>query len=594
MPREITRLFDFAYYQLEKYNLEQAFTTKYNGKWVSTSTREYIDKANAISRGLLRLGVKPGDKIAVITSANRTEWNILDIGIMQLGAISIPIYPTISKEEYEYIFNHSEAIYCFLSDSVLYDKAISAKKNAPFLKEIYSFEKIEGCKNWEEVLALGKDENNQPEVEALKDIVKSADLATIIYTSGTTGKPKGVMLSHNNIVTNVLDSFPRLPLILGTTRTLSFLPICHIFERMLHYLYQYSGTSIYFAESIEKLGENIKETNPNLMSVVPRLLEKIYDGIIAKGSELKGIKRALFFWAVELGLKYEPYGKNGLFYEMQLGIANKIIFVKWREALGGNLTTMVSGSAALQPRLARIFSAAKMQVMEGYGLTETSPVVSVNMYKGHLFKIGTVGKPIGNVEVKIAEDGEILVKGPNVMLGYYKDPEKTASVMTGEYFHTGDKGEVDADGFLKITGRKKEIFKTSGGKYIVPALLENQMKQSRFIEQIIVIGEGQKMPAAIIQPNFDFLRKWAKIHHEPILQNNQDLIENPIVIERIQQEIDEGNKNFGKWETIKRFELTPEVWGIDNGLLTPTMKPKRDEIISRYKQLYNKIYEIKE
>lgn len=594
MPREITRLFDFAYFQLEKYNLEKAFTTKYNGKWVSTSTREYIDKANAMSRGLLRLGVKPGDKIAVITSANRTEWNILDIGIMQLGAISIPIYPTISKEEYAYIFNHSEAIYCFLSDSVLYDKAISAKKNAPSLKEIYSFEEIEGCINWKEVLALGKDESNQPEVEAIKDTVKSFDLATIIYTSGTTGKPKGVMLSHNNIVTNVLDSFPRLPLVLGTTRTLSFLPICHIFERMLHYLYQYSGTSIYFAESLEKLSENIKETNPSLMSVVPRLLEKIYDGIIAKGSELKGVKKMLFFWAVDLGLKYEPYGKNGMFYEMQLALANKLIFVKWREALGGNLTTMVSGSAALQPRLARVFSAAKMQVMEGYGLTETSPVVSVNMYKDHLFKIGTVGKPIGNVEVKIAEDGEILVKGPNIMLGYYKDSEKTESVMTGDYFHTGDKGEIDADGFLKITGRKKEIFKTSGGKYIVPALLENQMKQSRFIEQIIVVGEGQKMPAAIIQPNFDFLRKWARLHHEPILQNNQYLIENPIVIERIQQEIDEGNKNFGKWEMIKRFELTPEVWGIDNGLLTPTMKPKRDEIILRYKHLYNKIYEIKQ
>ncbi|HSQ48040.1 MAG TPA: long-chain fatty acid--CoA ligase [Lutibacter sp.] len=594
MPREITRLFDFAYYQLEKYNLEKAFTTKYHGKWVSTSTQEYIDKANAISRGLLRLGVKPGDKIAVITSANRTEWNILDIGIMQVGAISIPIYPTISEEEYAYIFNHSEALYCFLSDSVLFDKAISAKKNVPTLKEIYSFEEIEGCKSWEEVLSLGKDESNQQEVEAAKDTVKSFDLATIIYTSGTTGKPKGVMLSHNNIVTNVLDSFPRLPLVLGTTRTLSFLPVCHIFERMLHYLYQYSGTSIYFAESLEKLGENIKETNPSLMSVVPRLLEKIYDGIIAKGSELTGIKRNLFFWAVELGLKYEPYGKNGLFYEMQLAIANKLIFVKWREALGGNLTTMVSGSAALQPRLARIFSAAKMQIMEGYGLTETSPVVSVNMYKDHLFKIGTVGKPIGNVEVKIAEDGEILVKGPNIMLGYYKDPEKTDSVMTGDYFHTGDKGEIDADGFLKITGRKKEIFKTSGGKYIVPALLENQMKQSRFIEQIIVVGEGQKMPAAIIQPNFDFLRKWAKIHHEPILQNNQDLIENPTVIERINQEIEEGNKSFGKWEMIKRFELTPEVWGIDNGLLTPTMKPKRDEIISRYKHLYNKIYEIKE
>lgn len=593
MPREITRLFDFAHYQLEKYNLEKAFTTKYHGEWVSTSTQEYVDKSNAISRGLLRLGVKPGDKIAVITSANRTEWNILDIGIMQLGAINVPIYPTISKEEYEYIFNHSESIYCFLSDKDLFEKAILAKKNVPALKEIYSFEKIEGCKNWEEILALGKDESNQPEVEAIKDVVKSSDLATIIYTSGTTGKPKGVMLSHNNIVSNVLDSYPRLPLILGTTRTLSFLPVCHVFERMLHYLYQYSGTPIYFAESIEKLGENIKETNPSLMSVVPRLLEKIYDGIMAKGSELKGIKRILFFWAVELGLKYEPYRRNGAWYELQLAIANKLIFVKWREALGGNLSVMVSGSAALQPRLARIFSAAKMQVMEGYGLTETSPVVSVNMYKGNLFKIGTVGKPIDNVEVKIAEDGEILVKGPNVMLGYYKEPEKTASVMTGEYFHTGDKGEIDTEGFLKITGRKKEIFKTSGGKYIVPALLENQMKQSRFIEQILVIGEGQKMPAALIQPNFEFLREWAKRKGEPILENNTDLVKNPRIVKRIQKEIDKGNKNFGKWEMIKRFELIPEVWGIDNGLLTPTMKPKRDEIISKYKHLYNKIYEIK-
>ncbi|MGV8945645.1 MAG: AMP-dependent synthetase/ligase [Lutibacter sp.] len=594
MPIEITRLFDFAYYQLEKYNLSNAFTTKYNGKWVSTSSQEYVDKANAISRGLLKMGVKPGDKIAIITSANRTEWNILDIGILQIGAISVPIYPTISKEEYEYIFKHAEVTYCFLSDQVLYDKAILIKENITSLKEIYSFEKIEGCKNWEEVLDLGKDKSNQQEVEALKDTVKSSDLATIIYTSGTTGKPKGVMLSHNNIVTNVLDSFIRLPLVLGTTKTLSFLPVCHIFERMLHYLYQYSGTSVYFAESLEKLGENIKEVSPNLMSVVPRLLEKIYDGIIAKGAELKGIKRILFFWAVELGLKYEPYGRNGWWYESQLIIANKLIFVKWREALGGNLATMVSGSAALQPRLARVFSAAKMQVMEGYGLTETSPVVSVNMYKGHLFKIGTVGKPIDNVEVKIAEDGEILVKGPNIMLGYYKDPEKTASVMSGDYFHTGDKGELDAEGFLKITGRKKEIFKTSGGKYIVPALLENVMKQSRFIEQIIVVGEGQKMPAAIIQPNFEFLRKWARLHHEPILGNNEHFIQNPIVVERIQQEIDEGNKSFGHWETIKRFELTPEVWGIDNGLLTPTMKPKRDEIISRYKYLYNKIYEIKE
>ncbi|MBT8316099.1 MAG: long-chain fatty acid--CoA ligase [Lutibacter sp.] len=592
MAKEITRLFDFAHYQLEKYNLKTAFNTKYNGKWVATSTQEYISKANAISRGLLKLGVKPGDKIAVISSNNRTEWNILDIGVLQIGAINIPIYPTISKEDYEYIFNHAEVTHCFLSDNELYDKAIAVKDKVPTLTEIYSFEEIKGCKNWNEVLELGKDETNQHEVEKLMSNVKAGDLATIIYTSGTTGRPKGVMLSHNNIVTNVLDSYPRLPLTNGSMRILSFLPVCHIFERMLHYLYQYAGVSIYFAEGIDKIGENVKEVKPSLMSVVPRLLEKIYDGIITKGSELKGIKKILFFWAVDLGLKYEPYQKNGWFYEKKLALANKLIFSKWREALGGNLTTMVSGSAALQPRLARVFTAANMQIMEGYGLTETSPVVSVNKYDGHLMQIGTVGKPIDNVEVKIAEDGEILIKGPNVMMGYYKDEEKTSSVMTGEYFHTGDKGEVTSDGFLKITGRKKEIFKTSGGKYVVPALLENQMKQSRFIEQILVVGEGQKMPSAIIQPHFEFLREWSRIHHEPILGNNQDLIENPHIIERIQQEIDHGNKSFGKWETIKRFELTPDIWGIDNGLLTPTMKPKRTEILKKYQHLYNKIYEI--
>lgn len=591
MQNNITRLFDIPYYQINNYNLSKAFVTKYNGEWVATSTQEYLNKFNAISRGLLKLGIKPGDKIAVISTNNRTEWNIVDIGILQIGAINVPIYPTITKEDFEYIFNHAEISHCFLSDKDLYKKVNAIKENVPTLKEIYSFDDVKNCKSWNEVLELGKDESNQPEVEALKEKVKTEDLATIIYTSGTTGKPKGVMLSHSNIVSNVVDCTPVIPIVKGESVTFSFLPVCHIFERMLLYLYQYAGCSIYFAESIEKVAENIKEVKPHLMTVVPRLLEKVYDSIIAKGSELKGIKKALFFWAVDLGLKYEPYDKNGWWYKKKLAVADKLIFSKWREALGGNLGTMVSGSAALQPRLARVFCAAKMQVWEGYGLTETSPVISVNVYKNEGLKIGTVGKPIANVEVKIADDGEILAKGPNVMQGYYKDPERTKSVMTGDYFHTGDKGEIDEEGFLKITGRKKEIFKTSGGKYIVPALLENEMKPSRFIEQILVIGEGQKMPAAIIQPNFEFLRNWAKIHHEPIPGNNQDLIENPHVIKRIQKEIDKVNKGFGKWEQIKRFELTPDVWGIDNGLLTPTMKPKRDEIMEKYKHLYNKIYE---
>ena len=592
MSVEVTRLFDFAYYQLENYNLNKAFTTKYNGEWVSTSTKEFIKKGNEISRGLLKLGIKSGDKIAVISTNNRTEWNILDLGILQIGAISVPIYPTITKDDFEYIFNHAEITHCFLSDKDLFKKVKSVKKNIPTLQEIYSFDEVKKCKNWTEVIELGKDETSQVEVQKIMDSVKPEDLATIIYTSGTTGRPKGVMLSHNNIVTNVIDSMPRLPLKLGDFKALSFLPVCHIFERMLHYLYQYAGCSIYFAEGIDKIGDNLKEIKPDFMTVVPRLLEKVFDGIINKGSELKGIKKALFFWAVDLGLKWKPYEANGWWYSKKLKLANKLIFSKWREALGGNLSTMVSGSAALQPRLAKVFAAAGMPVMEGYGLTETSPVVAVNMLKDNLLKVGTVGKAIGNVEVKIADDGEILIKGPNVMMGYYKDPEKTASVMTGDYFHTGDKGELDSQGFLKITGRKKEIFKTSGGKYIVPALLENSMKESRFIDQILVIGEGQKLPAAIIQPAFDFVREWARIHHEPIPGNNEDLIANPHVIERIEKEIKKGNKGFGKWETIKKFELTPDIWGIENGLLTPTMKPKRDEILKKYKHLYNKIYEI--
>jgi long-chain acyl-CoA synthetase len=592
MPVKITRLFDFAYHQAETFPLKDALNTKYNGKWVATSSAEYLEKANTISRGLLKMGVKPGDKIAMITSNNRTEWNIMDLGMSQIGVVNIPMYPTISREDYQYIFNHAEVSLCFLSDQELYEKAAAVKEAVPSLQEIFSFDEIAGCKHWETVMELGKDTSLQAQVDQCREQVKPADLATIIYTSGTTGRPKGVMLSHHNIVSNVLSSSSRLPLNLGEAKALSFLPICHIFERVLHYVYQYSGTRIYFAEAIDKISDNLKEVQPNFMSVVPRLLEKVYDGIINKGSELKGLKKMLFFWAVSVGLEYEPKGKNGWWYTKKLALANKLIFSKWREALGGKLSTMVSGSAALQPRLAKVFTAAGMSVMEGYGLTETSPVVSVNAVKEDLFKIGTVGKPIDGIVVKIADDGEILIKGPNVMQGYYKDPEKTATVMTGDYFHTGDKGEIDSEGFLRITGRKKEIFKTSGGKYISPALLENEMKQSRFIEQIMVIGEGQKMPAAIVQPNFEFLRDWARIHHEPIPGNNQDLIENPHVIDRIQKEIDERNKQFGKWETIKRFELTPDVWGIDNGLLTPTMKPKRSEILAKYQELYNKIYEI--
>ncbi len=587
----IKRLFDFPYYQLEKYSLDAALVTKYNGEWVSTSTQEYINKANQISRGLLRLGVQPNDKIAIISTNNRTEWNIVDIGVLQLGAQNVPIYPTISKEDYEYVLNHSESSYCFVSDIEVLDKIKSIQANVPSLKKVFSFDDIDNCSSWKEVLKLGKEDSNQTEVENLKNNVTENDLATIIYTSGTTGRPKGVMLSHKNVVSNAINSSTRFPFDAHNLKALSFLPVCHIFERMLMYLYQYRGISIHFAESIEAISDNLKEVNPHVMTAVPRLLEKVYDKIIAKGTDLTGVKKKLFFWAVDLGLQYEPYGANGAWYEFKLKIARKLIFSKWQEALGGELKVIASGSAALQARLARVFNAAGISVMEGYGLTETSPVISVNDVRDNGFRIGTVGRLIPESTVKIAEDGEILAKGPNVMMGYYKDPDKTNEVLNKEgYFHTGDIGEIDADGFLRITDRKKEMFKTSGGKYVAPQVIENTLKQSRFIEQIMVIGEGEKMPAAFVQPNFEFLQDWAKRKNLNIGNSFYEMITNQIVIDRYQEEIDNFNQKFGKWERIKRFELTPEEWSIDAGHLTPTMKLKRRIIKDKYKSLYSKIY----
>ncbi len=586
----ITRLFDFPYYQQETYNLPVALATKKNGVWEKTSSAEYIAKANAVSRALLRMGVQKDDKIALITSNNRTEWNVMDIGILQTGAQNVPIYPTIAEEDYEYILNHSGSIYCFVSDDEVYQKVQAIRANVPTLKEVYSFNEIPGCKHWSDLLLAGEDDSNQSEVEARKDSIKTDDLATIIYTSGTTGRPKGVMLSHNNIVSNVLDSAPRIPFDPGKSSALSFLPICHIFERMILYIYQYYGVSVYFGESIDKISDNLKEVRPTVITAVPRLLEKVYDKIYAKGTELTGIKKKLFFWAIDLGLKYEPYGANGFWYEFQLKIARKLIFSKWKEGLGGNLDLMVSGSAALQPRLTRVFAAAEIPVMEGYGLSETSPVIAVNDQRNKGFKIGTVGKVIRNVEVKIAQDGEILCKGPNVMLGYFKDPEKTAEALQNGYFHTGDIGEIDSEGFLKITDRKKEMFKTSGGKYVAPQLIENAMKQSRFIEQIMVVGEGEKMPAAFIQPNFEFVKEWAKIHKINVGDSNAEIASNADVIKRIDEEVEGINEKFGHWEKIKRFELTPDVWSIDGGQLTPTLKLKRKIIKEIYKDLYAKIY----
>ena len=586
-----TRIFDFLSYQLKQRPLDRALNTKYNGEWKSTSTAEYASSSDLMSAAFLNLKIKPQDKVAMISSNNRSEWCIVDVGILQAGAVNVPIYPTISQNDYEYILNHSESKYCFVSDQEVYDKVMAIKKNVKNLIEIYSFDDIPGCKNWTELLTLGENNLNEDLLNKTKDAVKPEALATIIYTSGTTGIPKGVMLSHQNVVSNVLSASKRLPLEIGKSTALSFLPICHIFERVILYIYLYNGIKVYFAESIETIPDDLRDVKPEVMTAVPRLLEKVYDKIYAKGEDLTGIKKKLFYWAVEIGLQFEPYAQNGFWYEINLKIAKKLILSKWQEALGGNLKLIASGSAALQPRLARVFSAAGMILVEGYGLTETSPVITVNDLRKGGFRIGSVGKVIDGVTVKIAEDGEILCKGPNVMMGYYKEIEKTKEVMSGDFFHTGDIGMIDDDGFLKITDRKKEMFKTSGGKYIAPQVIENEMKQSLFIEQIMVIGEGQKMSAALIQPNFDHIKNWFAQNGIAAEDDLVSICKNQSLLDEIQKEIDIHNQRFGKWEQIKKFELTPKMWSVENEFLTPTMKVKRNTLKTYYKDLITKIYQ---
>lgn len=583
-----TRLFDILENQVKNKPLERALNTKYNGVWESTSSKEFLEKSNQISRGLLQLGVKKGDKVAIISSNNRTEWCIVDIGVLQIGAIDVPIYPTITAEDYSYIVNHSESKYCFVSDVVVYEKIKSIQNECPNLKEIYCFDTIKGCKHWSAVLELGKDAAHQSKVLAIKESVNPQDLATIIYTSGTTGTPKGVMLSHNNIVSNVIAAQKRLPLDKGKAVALSFLPLCHIYERMLMYLYQLSATEVHFAESLETIGENLNEVNPDVMTAVPRLLEKLYDKIYGKGQTLTGIKKKLFNWAVNVGLDYEPYGKNGVGYSIKLFIARALIFKKWKSALGGNLKLIASGSAALQPRLARVFTAAGLTVVEGYGLTETSPVISVNDMRDGKFRVGSVGQVVENVKVKIADDGEILCKGPNIMMGYYKNQKLTDEVIKDGYFHTGDIGHIDDDGFLKITDRKKEMFKTSGGKYVAPQVIENIVKQSTLIDQVMVVGESQKYPAALIQLNFDAVNEWLGQTDIPL--NYTEMVANEKVLNKIKKDIDQANENFAQWEKIKKFKLTPEIWSVDSGHLTPTMKLKRKIIKSKYQDLLEEIY----
>ncbi len=581
------RLFDLAYNQLEKFPNPKMFVSKINGNWIGVSTAEFLKDAMEISRGLITLGVNPGDKIAVVSS-NRVEWNTMDIAIQQIGAIMVPVYPNISEADYKYIFNNAEIKLCFVGTEELFRKIENIQPEVPTLEKTYTFDPVNGAPNWKEI-AEHASQTPEDEVKKRSAVIKNADLVTIIYTSGTTGNPKGVMLSHNNILSNVLACQPRIPAD-EFSRVLTFLPVCHIYERMLHYLYIHLGASIHFAESMDTIGDNIREVKPHVFTAVPRLLEKVFDKIMAKGEELTGIKRKLFFWAVALAEEYDVKGKSG-WYRFKLGIARKLIFSKWQEALGGEVRAIASGSAALQPRLARIFLAAGVKVLEGYGLTETSPVVSVNCLKNGI-RIGTVGPLIDGVQVKIAEDGEILVKGPNVMMGYYKNPEATAETIDAEgWFHTGDIGDFVEGKFLRITDRKKEMFKTSGGKFVVPQIMENTFKESRFIEQVMVIGEGQKFPAALVVPNFAFVRDWAERKGFDLRNSsNQEIIEDQRVIDRINREINEFNKRFGHWEQVKKIELLPAELSIEGGELTPTLKLKRKIILEKYKGSVEKIY----
>ena len=581
------RLFDFLEYQLEN-PLDKSINTKYEGKWESLSTIDFYEKVQIISRKLIEIGIKKGDKIALISTQNRTEWCIADNSIMQIGAVTVPIYPTISINEFEYVLNHSESKICFVSDKDIFNK-INQIKEKTKLKKIYSFEEFENCQNWN-LLFENDNKSIKGEVISRMNNVCPDDLATIIYTSGTTGIPKGVMLTHKNIVSNILSASKRLPTMENKNKALSFLPLCHIFERIIIYMYYYSRVEIYFAESLETISENLKEVRPFYMTAVPRLIEKIFDKIESKAEGFTGIKKGLYQWSISIADRFSIERQNGTFYNFKLKLAKFLVFSKWKSALGGRLELICSGSAPLQPRLAKIFTAAGIQIIEGYGLTETSPVISISESKKGGTKFGYVGKIIEGIEVKIAKDGEILCKGPNVMKGYFKDPKLTSKTIKNGFLHTGDIGEIDNEGFLKITDRKKQLFKTSGGKYIAPQVIENRMKRSPFIEQIMVIGEGEKMPSALIQPDFEYIKNWLPGNKTKILDDFKKICKNKELLIKIEEEIRKINNEFGDWERIKKFELTPEIWSIENGLLTPTMKLKRKYIIKKFIHLKEKIY----
>ena len=592
-----TRLFDCINIHLKDAPARTMLAAKEGGKWKEYSTTEVADIVNKLSAGLLQLGVSANDntaegrdKIAII-SKNRPEWVMVDLAVQQLGAVLTPVYPTINELELEFILSDAQVKIIFVNDQSLFEKVNSIKGNLPHLKEIFSFDTTEGARDWKEILSLGN-KSDFEKVKSISDEIKYEDLATIIYTSGTTGKPKGVMLSHKNILSNVMDSIPCFPP--GEhMKALSFLPLNHIFERMVTYIYLFKGTSIFYAESMETIGADLKEVKPNIFTLVPRVLEKLYEKIMQKGKKKKGVKRKLFFLAHSLATKFEINKKQGFWYNLQLSLANKLIFNKWREALGGDVVAIVSGGAACQVRLIRIFTAAQLPIMEGYGLTETSPVISVNRFQEEDRMFGTVGPLLNHIEVKIAEDGEILCKGPNIMVGYYKHPELTAEVMEDGWFKTGDIGTFVEGRFLKITDRKKEMFKTSGGKYVAPVAIENKMKESKLIENLMVIGAGEKFVGALIIPDFNNLKAWSQENNIEF-SDNESLINNAKVHQLYRNEIEKYNQFFNHVEQIKRFELLPREWSIETGEMTPKLSLRRKVVMEKNKEAIKKIYDLKD
>lgn len=579
---QASRLFDLISYQIATFDKEVAISRKENGVWHSYSSKDLKRIVDNLSLGLLAEGVQAGDKVAII-SDSRPEWNFVDLALQQIQAVSVPMYPTISSEDYAYIFDHASVSLIFVGDQEICKKALQAAGE----RKIYSFDRLEKVAHWSSLAESGEN-GNLAILEESKSRVNPDDLFTIIYTSGTTGRPKGVMLSHHNILSNFYSISDRLVPPVGTSKVLSFLPLCHIYERTGFFCFLYMGFSIYYAESMDKIGENLKEVQPHVFNSVPRLLEKVYDKIVAKGYELTGIKKSLFFWALKLGVRYDPAADMGFWYNLQLYLANKLIFSKWREALGGNISQINIGASALQPRLARVFWAAGIKVCEGYGLTETSPVVSASIATKEGIRIGWVGKVVKDVQVKIAEDGEILVKGPNVMQGYYREPEMTSEALQNGWFHTGDIGQLDGE-YLKITDRKKEMFKTSGGKYIAPQVMENKFKESPLIEQIMVVGDGKNFPAALVVPNFEGLKDYCRRKEIPFT-TSFEVLQKPEILEKYQQEIDRTNQFFGKWEQIKRFKLLDQPWTEVTGELTPTLKLKRKIITQKYQAQIDDIY----